>query len=258
MAVSVSHSKRRDSLFERARSTVRKLHQEFAAVVAELDSLYPEADAIERWPILTERDERSRLLARIWIAWLDAFADPDARRTDLSRFGFERIARRDVRRAAAQRVIAVALLAGDPHADDVIDTSWGELASLPWGTPDDDGPGRALCIWPPEGDWKEVLEPSPEHLDRLEHAVEILERDGKGADPPDRRTKWTHVALAEHIGRDRGTLLDYRDKAVPPVAKRKRGEQYTTGELERIAQAFENSGEHEVAATLRELIAEAS
>ncbi len=180
VALPKGYAVRRDTLFARARDFIGRSPAAFAEAAAQLDRFYSEEQAKVRMPSLGELTGPRCLLGRINLARADALkTEPLWEEVEyFERFNFEDAGDPEQRRVAARRFILIILLSGDYHANEAIQSEWGEIVSLPWDTGPDKVLGREWCIWPrwDSGGGTADKNPSPEILDRLESAMAHLDQ----------------------------------------------------------------------------------
>ncbi len=171
-------AKRRDALFERARSLIRSDPEAFTEAGRKVAELFPAERAIEPGhPDHAERGciRRFGLFTRIDFA-RQAACDPAGALVESGGwFDFDANAPNDERAFSARMVILAILLGADPQASEVVTPEVCELGALPWDTGSSTELGRGWVDWH-ERDWPHGNEPSPRVLDRLDRAMDLLDR----------------------------------------------------------------------------------
>lgn len=179
------HASQRDEIMRLARELVQEDPVRFEHAGRRLDEIYSEESvrrrdddtlapgekfAVEETPELLRFQRLGRAL--------HCFRYPDQHEYD-NHLDFEHNGKVDDRRLAARMAVLVMLAAADPNKDEVVTKSMGVIASIPHEITETVEDKRELAFggseWIPwaEDGWDNQAEPSPKHLQRLRHAIDV-------------------------------------------------------------------------------------
>lgn len=183
--ISPSHALRRDELVRRAREIVLEERVQYALAGKRLDARYSEETVRIEDPdplgpgekYAVQETPEQVLFMRLGAA-LDCLRYPDQHRYD-NHLDFQANASIEDRRMRARMAVLVLLAAIDPNKGEVIDSTMGEIASIPfelWGYKNSQEQpsfgGSDWINWSEPG-WDHPNEPSPGVLKVFQHAIDV-------------------------------------------------------------------------------------
>lgn len=183
--ISSSHALQRDELVRRARELVKEDQLQFTLAGQRLDAKYSEEtvriddpDPLEPGETYAVQETPEQVLFMRLGAALDCLRYPDQHRYD-NHLDFQANASIDDRRMRARMAVLVLLAAIDPNKGEVIDSSMGEIASIPFelweykGNEEQPSFGGSEWINWSEPRWDHPNEPSPGVLKVFGHAIDV-------------------------------------------------------------------------------------
>ena len=183
--VSPTHALRRDELVRRARELVKEDQLQFTLAGQSLDAKYSEEtvriddpDPLGPGETYAVQETPEQVLFMRLGAALDCLRHPDQHRYD-NHLDFQANASVEDRRMRARMAVLVLLAAIDPNKGEVIDSTMGEIASIPFelweykNSEEQPSFGGSEWIRWDELGWNHPNEPSPGVLKVFQHAIDV-------------------------------------------------------------------------------------